>query len=206
MKTKTILFLLVLGTALQAQTLSQKQLEKAEKNAELEIKNLPPKGWEVNRPDMSFSEMMNEAWKLKFSMYNEETPMYIYTFGNGSAKTSEEAFRKARSKALEQLPGLALLYFSTWNMAAKISEEERSKISQAINNAEKSINKSLMNMGIDPFVNMIRRKGSKTTVHLRYYYPQMEVRDITRRLIMSELKKICDWSEEKMIEFLTHEK
>ncbi len=206
MKTKTVLFLLLLGSTLQAQTLSPKLLEKAKKNAGLEIKNLPPKGWEVNRSDISFSDMMNEAWKLKFSMYNEDTPMHIYTFGNGSGKTAEEAYKKASSKALAQLPGLTLLYFSTWNMAAKISEEERSKISLAINNAEKSINKSLINMGIDPFVNMIKRKGSKTTIHLRYYYPQMKVRDIARNLIMKELEKTSDWSNEKMIKLLTYEK
>ncbi len=206
MNPKIILYLLLLGATLQAQTLSPKQLEKAKKNAALEIKNLPPKGWEVNRSDMSFSDMMNEAWKLKFSMYNEDTPMYIYTFGNGSGKTAEEAFKKASSKAHEQLPGLTLLYFSTWNMAAKISDDERSKISQAINNAEKSINKSLTNMGIQPFVNMIQKKGSKTTVHLRYYYPQMKVREIARGLIMNELEKTSDWSKEKMVKLLTYDK
>jgi len=206
MKTKFVLFLLLLGTILQAQTLPPKLLEKAKKNAALEIKNLPPKGWKVNRSDMSFDDMMKEAWKLKFSMYNDATPMHVYTFGNGSGKTAEDAFKKASSKAQSQLPGLSLLYFTSWNMAAKISDEERSKIEGAINNAEESINKSLTDMGIDPFVNMIRVKGSKTIVHVRYYYPQMEVRDITRKLIMKELAKTSDWSNEKMTKLLTYEK
>jgi len=193
-------------SAIQAQTLSPKLLEKAKKNAALEIKNLPPKGWKVNRPDMSFEDMMNKAWKLKFSMFNDDTPLHVYTFGNGSAKTAEDAFNKASSKAQAQLPGLTLLYFTTWNMAAEISDDEKSKIEAAINDAEKNINNTLTDLGIDPFVNMIREKGSKITVHLRYYYPQMEVREITRKLIMKELEKTTDWSSEKMTKLLTYEK
>jgi len=185
--------------------LSPKQKEKANRNAELEIKNLPKKGWEVNRPDISFEDMLRNAWKLKFAM-DGQTPVYIYTFGNGSGKTKEEAFTKASTKAKAQLPGLILMYYNMWNMAVEIPQKEKDLIAAAISKSENKIPDQLEILNHKPMVNMFRVKGSKTEIHLRYYYSQMKCREIARELIMTELEKTSDWSRKKMISVLTYDK
>lgn len=206
MKKLVLLPLLVVFIAAPAQILSEKNLEKARKNAELEIKNLPPKGWTSNRSDMSFEDMMQEAWKLKFAMYNDDVVYHIYTFGNGSGKTAESAYSSAVKKAKEQLPGLITLYFSSWNMTADIPDEEKDAINAAIGQAESQIQSGLEAWDLEPFVNMIRDRRGQKEVHVRYYYPQMEVREFARSLIMKELEKTTDWNKEKMIKRLTYEK
>ncbi len=206
MKPFILLLLFSFTSASFGQGLSESGLKKALKNAELENKNLPPKGWTSNIPGLSMEEMLTAAWKMKFTMEDKETPKYVYTFGNGSGNSTEEAFEKAKSKADEQLPGLMLLYFSTWNMASKISDDERGKIEEAINNAEKNIVKELAKHKIEPSVNMIREKGSKKEIHLRYYYPQLEYREYTRQVIMKELSNNTNWNEDKKKQLLTYEK
>ncbi len=184
--------------------LTPQQEAKAKKNADLEIKNLPPKGWTVNRSDLSFVEMMQQAWRFKFAMEDAKTPKFIYTFGNGRGKTKEAAYGKACSKAQEQLPNLILMYFSMWNGVASITDDEKSKISEAIDQSGKKITNRLESLLTHPFVNMLRTKGSQTEVHVRYYYNQMECRRIARELIMEELAKTTDWSREKMTSLLTY--
>ncbi|MCK5822095.1 MAG: hypothetical protein KAH17_09415 [Bacteroidales bacterium] len=186
--------------------LTPQQEKKANKNAELEIKMLPKKGWVVNRSDITFEEMMHQAWRKKFAMIDSKTPYFIYSFGNGKGKTIEEAYNKASKKANAQLPGLILLYFNMWNMASNISQDEKDKISSAIGKSEKQITKQLESLQIEPFVNMTRNKNGKHEIHLRFYYPQIKTRDIARELIISELSKITDWSKKKMISVLTYDK
>ncbi len=185
--------------------LSSKQEQKANKNADLEIKNLPKKGWMVNRTDITFDEMMHQAWRMKFAMLDPKTPYYIYTFGNGKGNTIEAAIDKASRKAKAQLPGLILMYFNMWNMASDIPQEEKDKISTAIGKAESQINKQLESLDIQPFVNMTRDRKGKADVHLRYYYPQMKVRGIARKIIMNELSKSTKWTKDKMLKSLTYD-
>ncbi|MEA1878728.1 MAG: hypothetical protein U9N86_17940 [Bacteroidota bacterium] len=186
--------------------LTPQQEKKATKNAELEIKMLPKKGWVVNRSDITFEEMMHKAWRMKFAMIDSKTPQYIYTFGNGKGKTKKEAFDKSSKKAKAQLPGLILLYYNMWNMASDIPQAEKDKVSTAIEKSEDQIAKQLESLQIKPFVNMTRSKNGKNEVHLRYYYPQLKTRDIARELIMDQLSKTSDWSKKKMISVLTYDK
>lgn len=186
--------------------LTPPQEKKANINAELEIKMLPKKGWVVNRSDITFEEMMHQAWRMKFAMIDSKTPQYIYTFGNGKGKTSEEAFDRSSKKAKAQLPGLILLYYNMWNMASDIPQEEKDKISTAIEKSESKIAEQLESLETEPFVNMTRNKNGKTEIHLRYYYPQIKTRDTAMKLIINELSKTTDWSKEKMISVLTYDK
>lgn len=210
MKYLVLLLTVIIPLSIFGQTqnikLTAQQKQKAIRNAELEIKNLPKKGWKSNRSDMSFEQMFNKAWILKFSMINSKTPTYIYTFGNATAKTADDAYAKAEKKAKAQLPGLILMYFNMWNMASDLPQDEKDIIQSAIGKSEGSITKALESLKIEPLINIIRPKGSKTEIHLRYYYPQMASRNIAKNLIIKELSKTTDWSKSKMNSVLTYEK
>ena len=199
------LTLMVLGSTLIAQELTPKLAEKAKKNAALEIKNLPAKGWKVNGLSMSFEEMVTKAWEKRYSMANEKTPYYVAGYGNGNGKTVEEATENAIKKAKAQLPGLSIMYFSMWNTASDYSEKEKRKVDQAIAKAEDEITAALSKTEQAPDFSIVREKGGKYKVSVRFFWDQMKVRKQTREIIIQELAKLTDWDRDKMIKVLTYE-
>ena len=185
---------------------SQSQTEaKALSKAATEYRTLSRRDWQANNGDME--AMLQKTWKDQYEENEHGQRLRIIAYGNGSGATLEEAESEAMRKALDQIPGLFLLYFQSWNAALRAqgqrTQEEAQAVEQAVNSIGAQLAAAVGELQLTPTLNIFRERRGRYNVTVRVLHDQFELRSISRSLIVEVLMRDHGWDEQRAIELLT---
>ena len=180
----------------------------AERRAEREHQALERRGW--NTDDNDLYEALLRSWTKQLEEDENGVKVYVIGYGNVTAPTLDEAREKALKEAVDHFPGLMMMYFQSWNMAARmegtLSDEEGEQVRQAVNDSEKAITKAIHALDLQPTLYMHRERRNAMEAHIRVLTRQMELRRIVMGIIAEELVDTHGWDHEDAIRKLTYRK
>jgi hypothetical protein len=180
----------------------------ARKKAETEYSALSKRGWVVSEGNLLDVLILN--WEKRLAKDEEGLNVYMIAYGNATASSIQDAEEEALMKAREQISGPMIMYFQSWNMAAQskgdVTAEEAMAIRNAVNTTEKDIKQAFIDLEIIPDLNMYREQRRGFEVHIRIVHPQMELRQLAKEIIATELAKTAGWDKEKSFRLMTYPK
>ncbi len=200
--------LVLYATAPAAPHLLSDSENEARKKAETEYNALSKRGWTINEGNMLEALVLN--WEKRLAKDVDGLNVYMIAYGNATASTIQDAEAEALQKARGQISGPMIMYFQSWNMAAKskgdITEEESTAIRNAVNESEKAIKQTFIGLGITPDLIMHREQRRGFEVHIRIVHPQLELRQMAKEIIAAELERSVGWNKEKSFILMTYPK